>query len=130
MTLKDTNVSKKIFIFALCITLMMSVVLVGYAAPLDNISQKVTEGLQQILKLVYTIAIPAGLIAIAWGGIQIFFGGTKAAEQGKALIIRVVIALAIIYGAKLIITTVANWMGADNVVTSNQGTSFSGVGFN
>lgn len=87
-----------------------------------DIAGQVTQGLSQVYKIISAIVLPIAIIALAWAASKLIGGGARGGEEAKAMIIKIIIGIGIVYLAPVIITTIAGWF-------SKGGTSINGVNF-
>ena len=85
---------------------------------ISDIGSQVNTGLQSVYGVVKAIALPVGIVAIAICGVKILWGNSKSAEEAKSALIRIVIAMAIIFLAPILVKEVAGWF-ADKATDSS-----------
>ena len=78
----------------------------------SQLTSPIKQGLSEVYSLMTAIVLPIAVIVLAICAIKIIWGNTKSAEEGKATIVRVIIALALIYLAPLLISTVSGWFSS------------------
>lgn len=74
-----------------------------------GISEGIYSGLEQVYNILTAVILPIGVIALAVCAIKMIWGNERSAEAGKSALIRIVIALALIFLAPLLVKTVASW---------------------
>lgn len=99
--------------------------LCGGSAWADSLSSTITApikaGLSEVYTLLTAIVLPIAVIVIAICAIKIIWGNQRSAEEGKSAIIRIVVALALVYLAPLLVSTISSWFQS----YSTQGGIFS-----
>lgn len=86
----------------------------GVSAYADNglgaLTDGLTGGLGQIYNVLLAVALPIGVVALGVCGVKILWGSQRSAEEGKSAIVRIVIALTIVFLAPIIISTIKSWI--------------------
>lgn len=107
---------KPIVCFLILICVVFSTTTTVAYADGDDLSQTITtplkSGLGQVYKLLTAIILPIAVIVIAICAIQMIWGSTRSGEVARSTLIRVVIALAIIYLAPLLVRTISGWFSS------------------
>lgn len=78
-------------------------------AAAGDITSGINNGLQNVFNIIKAIALPVGVIALGVCGVKILWGNQKSAEEGKSAMIRIVIAMAIIFLGPLLISEIVTW---------------------
>ena len=73
------------------------------------ISSGIKSGLSSVYDIIKAIVLPIGALALAICAIEMIWGSDRAAEKAKGYAIRIVIAVALVYGAGLIVNEVGTW---------------------
>lgn len=117
MKLMNTSKIRKLTAILLIMTifcLYTSFQLAAYADEMDEAAQEITEGvttgLDKAYSIIKAISIPVAVICLVVGGAKMF-GSPKAMEEGKAILVRTTIAMAIIYLGPIIVKAISGWFG-------------------
>ena len=132
---KERLSSIKNRLFAVCIACYctLAITMPAFADGTDSITSGVKTGLKKVYDILTAIVLPIGVVALGVCAVKIIWGNQKSAEEGKAMIVRIVIGLAIIFLAPLLVNEIAGWFKdqsstADVFKGSTAGTSSSSGG--
>ena len=76
-------------------------------ADINEIITPIKTGLGDVYNVMLAIVLPIGAVAVGVCGIKIIWGNQKSAEEGKSAIIRILVALAVVFLAPLLISSVS-----------------------
>lgn len=76
----------------------------AFADETDEIISSIKDGLGKVYKILTAIVLPLAAIVIAITAVKMIGGSSRESEEGKNRIVRVLIALAVVYLAPLIIS--------------------------
>ena len=98
-------------VMVLTIILMMAAPMAAFAESdvSAQVTSGVTDGLTKAYDVLKTIATPIALIALVVCGIRMLVGNAKSAEEAKGTIIKIVLAMAVIYLAPLLVRLIISW---------------------
>lgn len=101
-----------------------------YAEGLDDLTNGLTNGLGQIYKVLLAVALPVAGVALAACGVKIIWGNQKSTEDAKNTLVRILIALAIVFMAPIIIVSIKSWINPADNTAANQifGSGYSAGG--
>lgn len=109
--LQQNGLFEKVYTFALAVFTSVYVAIFtvcpAFADETEEIISSVKGGLGKVYAILTAIVLPLAVIVIVIAGLKMIGGGDRETYDGKAKIIRVLIALALIYLAPLIISTFA-----------------------
>lgn len=81
----------------------------------DDIASEINQGLKRVYMILLSIVGPIAVIAVAICAIRMIWGNQQSAEQAKKDLIKIVIALALIFLAPWLVDTVSNWFTGHSV---------------
>ena len=110
----------KFLIMVVCFVFMFALFAVpSFADDLSesksDIEQGITKGLDSAYDIIKGVAGPIGAIAMVVCGAKMLWGNQKSAEEAKSAMIRIVIAMAIIFLGPIIIGSVSSWFKGKNI---------------
>lgn len=114
----------KFLIMMVCISCIFAVFTVpSFADDLSesksDIENGITKGLDSAYDIIKGVAGPIGAIAMVVCGAKMLWGNQKSAEDAKSAMIRIVIAMAIIFLGPIIIGSVSSWFKGKNISEIN-----------
>ena len=75
----------------------------------QSIISGITQGTEQIWRILIGVVAPIAAAALALQVIKIIWGGQRAAEEAKSAAIKIVIAIAVVLMAPAIVSAVRGW---------------------
>ncbi len=101
---------RKIFaiIIGICSAFMTSAPAFA-AGESQSIISGITQGTEQIWRILIGVVAPIAAAALALQVIKIIWGGQRAAEEAKSAAIKIVIAIAVVLMAPAIVSAVRGW---------------------
>ena len=85
---------------------------VGFADPSSEILGGIGDGLNQIYKLIWGIALGVAVIVFAYNAFKMIISGSRATEEAKTKLITIGVAIALIAFAPMIIRTISGWFAS------------------
>lgn len=107
-------------LFILYMVALFAFANVALAEENNKIAAGINDGAEQVYGIVTAIVGPIAAVALAICAAKILWGSQKAAEEAKGFAIRLIIALLLVFGAPMIVKTVAEWFNKGQL-----GTKFS-----
>lgn len=99
--------ARKISMGLIACLIITALITPGAYAETDAFAQAViNNGLGQIYSILTAVILPVSVIALAVCALKMVYGDEKSAENAKSALIRIIIAVILIYLAPLIINTV------------------------
>ena len=127
ITLQKTSNTRKYLALFVAVTMVMAMMCSSFAfaagdaaSATNELTNGITGGLEQAYSIIKTIAIPVGVIGFVVCGVKMLWGNQKSAEEGKSALIRIILAMGIIFIGPLIVKTIAGWFGQFNVSGTTQ----------
>ena len=78
-------------------------------ASADAITNGVNQGTQKIWNILTTIVGPIGAVALAVCAGKMIWGSARSAEEAKNTVIKIIVAMAIVFLAPSIVSMISNW---------------------
>ena len=116
----SAGIAIKLLVMTVCIACMFAVFAApSYADDLTesqkDIEEGITKGLDSAYDIIKGVAGPIGAIAMVVCGAKMLWGNQKSAEEAKSAMIRIVIAMAIIFLGPIVIGSVSGWFKGKNI---------------
>lgn len=80
-----------------------------------DIAHEINQGLKRVYMILLSIVGPIAVIAVAVCAIRMIWGNQQSAEQAKKDLIKIVVALALIFLAPWLVETVSQWFTGHSV---------------
>lgn len=105
------NVLKAVFAVVLVLSCMVSQAFAENADGLDKTLVGASTIVQNVIGVMVKVAVPLAVVAFAVCGLKIFWGDAKAAEHGKAAMIRIAIGLVVVFFATTLVAFAVGVLG-------------------
>lgn len=81
----------------------------------QSIKNGLTKGLDSAYSIIKVIVGPIGAIAICVCAFKLIFGGSKGAEETKATLIRIIVAMAIVFLGPMLVSSITTWFTGKSI---------------
>jgi len=75
----------------------------------DAITSGVNQGTQKIWNILTSIVGPIGAVALAVCAVKMIWGNARSADEAKGTLVRIIVAIAIVFLAPSIIKMISGW---------------------
>lgn len=84
----------------------------GSGATIETIANGIRGGLRQVYQMLGLIVIPVAVVALAYCGFNVIWGGDKGMDKARSTFVHLVIGLVLVFLAPLIISAMAKWFSS------------------
>ena len=85
------------------------------AANISAITTGIASGTQAVWDILKAVVLPIAAIMLAICGVKLIWGGQRAAEEAKGLIVKIVIGVGLVMIAPALVSTMRGWFGNSTV---------------
>ena len=111
--MKASKMSKKVAGFMTAAYCMMMTTVPALAADISNITSGIASGTQAIWDILKAVVLPIAAIMLAVCGVKLIWGGQRAAEEAKSLIVKIIIGVGLVMIAPSLVSTMRGWFGSN-----------------
>lgn len=115
MKLNELTTKAKVGITSVITAISTGLMMVTPMLADGDIAHEINQGLKRVYTILLSIVGPIAVIAVAVCAIRMIWGNQQSAEQAKKDLIKIVVALALIFLAPWLVETVSQWFTGHSV---------------